>query len=82
MHRNTCKPRGSKAKANEFSHFLLSRDVIGNRLGDCPMYQHSPPDNRAFPFAYRIITGLGSSICVDWNESCRVTVGTGFSDGG
>lgn len=37
--RNNAEARENKAKANEFSHFLLSRDVIGNRPGDRPMYQ-------------------------------------------
>lgn len=78
MCRSTCKPRGSKAKANEFSHFLLSRDVIGNRLGIVLCINTARQDNRAFPFAYRIITGLGSSSRADWNESCRVTVETDF----
>lgn len=37
--KNNAEARENKAKANEFSHFLLSHDVIGNRPGDRPMYQ-------------------------------------------
>lgn len=37
------------------------------------MYQQPVPDNRAFPFAYRIITGMGSSSCgLEWKLGyCR-----------